>query len=37
LLGNDPNNAVSNIQSIVSGGSASGGGNALSSLLAQFG
>ena len=37
LLGTDPNNAVSNIQSIVSGGSASGSGNALSSLLAQFG
>ena len=35
FLGNDPNNAVANIQSIVSGGG--GGNNSLSSLLSQLG
>ena len=35
LMGNDPNNAVANIQSIVS-GQGSGGGNSLSNLLSQI-
>jgi hypothetical protein len=35
FMGNDPNNAVANIQSIVSGGG--GSNNSLSTLLSQLG
>ena len=36
LMGNDPNNAVANIQSIVSGQGSASGGNSLTNLLSQI-
>jgi hypothetical protein len=37
FLGNDPNNAVANIQSIIANGGSSGSSNSLTSLLSQLG